>query len=354
MWARDSIQPAMIVFLAVNTLCVGLRVYVRTMISKSFGYDDYAMVLAHAGFIILCTCTFISVKAGYGDDSPNPDYDVVTAVKFFVISTIEYVILVFVAKVSVALVLYRLASSNNVIRRILEASVGIMAVWTTVTSVMVGLQCRPLSLAWGVGEGTCMSAKTLGNVGYAISSMDIASSFLYAVSTMVFLALGSRQMMLTITFADYSSLPTTRRSAKPKDEGIGNIPSRNGSSVTRSSIATVLRLKYLLDVANMKSPTGVEAANAYLVTFVFSITELGLTIFTASLAALRPLLKFIPWGSIGSQGRSYKKSANSRIEMGPNIKLSDIQDTQQNTSEEHIVPQDKFAKGPKYTVTDVE
>lgn len=195
-------------------------------------------------------------------------------------------ILVFVAKVSVALVLYRLASSNNVIQRILEASVGIMAVWTTVTSVMVGLQCRPLSLAWGVGEGTCMSAKTLGNVGYAISSMDIASSFLYAVSTMVFLALGSRQMMLTITFADYSSLPTTRRPAKPKDEGIGDIPSWNGSSVskntvwnqsvcyssltqvTRSSIATVLRLKYLLDVANMKSPTGVEAANAYLVTFV--------------------------------------------------------------------------------------
>ncbi|CAG9998584.1 unnamed protein product [Clonostachys byssicola] len=325
MWARDSIQPAMIVFLAVNTLCVGLRVYVRTMLSKSFGYDDYAMVLAHAGFIILCTCTFISVKAGYGDDAPNPDYDVVTAVKFFVISTIEYVILVFVAKVSVALVLYRLASSNNVIRRILEASVGIMAIWTTVTSVMVGLQCRPLSLAWGVGEGTCMSAKTLGNVGYAISSMDIASSFLYAIIP-VFLLKGvqlSPKMKASVIFL----------------LGMGVV----------SSIATVLRLKYLIDVANMKSPTGAEAANAYLVTFVFSITELGLTIFTASLAALRPLLKFIPWGSIGSQGRSYKKSANSRIEMGPNIKLSDIQDTHQNTSEEHIVQ-----KGPKHSVTDVE
>jgi hypothetical protein len=36
----------MIVFLAVNLVCVGLRVYVRTVISKSFSYDDYAMVLA--------------------------------------------------------------------------------------------------------------------------------------------------------------------------------------------------------------------------------------------------------------------------------------------------------------------
>jgi hypothetical protein len=46
MWAREAIQPAMIVFLAVNLVCVGLRVYVRTVISKSFSYDDYAMVLA--------------------------------------------------------------------------------------------------------------------------------------------------------------------------------------------------------------------------------------------------------------------------------------------------------------------
>lgn len=80
-------------------------------------------------------------------------------------------ILVFIAKLSVALVLYRLATGNNVIRRILEVSVAVMAIWTTVTSVMVGLQCRPLSMAWGVGAGTCMAAQTLGNVGYAISTM---------------------------------------------------------------------------------------------------------------------------------------------------------------------------------------
>jgi hypothetical protein len=45
-WARDSIPPAIYTFLALNTLAVGLRVYVRTCMSKSFGYDDYAMVVA--------------------------------------------------------------------------------------------------------------------------------------------------------------------------------------------------------------------------------------------------------------------------------------------------------------------
>lgn len=89
--------------------------------------------------------------------------------------------MVFIAKVSVALVLYRLASQHPIVRRVLEASVGIMAVWTLVSSVIVGLQCRPLSFAWGVGEGTCLDPAILGNVGFSISAMDIVSSFLYAV-----------------------------------------------------------------------------------------------------------------------------------------------------------------------------
>ncbi len=45
-WARDSLPPAIYVFLVLNTLAVGLRVYVRIWMSKSFGYDDCAMVTA--------------------------------------------------------------------------------------------------------------------------------------------------------------------------------------------------------------------------------------------------------------------------------------------------------------------
>lgn len=45
-WARDSLPPAIYTFLALNSIAVGLRVFVRTCMSKSFGYDDYAMVVA--------------------------------------------------------------------------------------------------------------------------------------------------------------------------------------------------------------------------------------------------------------------------------------------------------------------
>lgn len=46
-WARDSLPPAIYTFIVLNTLAVGLRVFVRSCMSKSFGYDDYAMVVAY-------------------------------------------------------------------------------------------------------------------------------------------------------------------------------------------------------------------------------------------------------------------------------------------------------------------
>ena len=155
-----------------------------------------------------------------------------------------YVIIVFIAKVSVALVLYRIAATNKPVRRLLEVSVGCMAIWTLVTSTIVGLQCRPLPFAWGEGTGTCLDPAILGNTGFSISAMDIISSFLYA-SLPVYLLKGV-QLSLRMKISVIILL------------GLGVV----------SSVATVIRLKYLVDVANLKSAVGPEAMNAYLTTFV--------------------------------------------------------------------------------------
>ena len=89
-----------------------------------------------------------------------------------------------------------------------------------------------------------MDAKILGNTGFSISAMDIISSFLYA-SIPVFLLRGV-QLGLKMKISVCVLL------------GLGVI----------SSIVTVLRLKYLVDVAHLKSAVGPEAMNAYLTTFV--------------------------------------------------------------------------------------
>ncbi|KAI0187226.1 hypothetical protein EV127DRAFT_152493 [Xylaria flabelliformis] len=320
-WARDSLPPAIYTFLALNTIAVGLRVFVRTCMSKSFGYDDYAMVVAFGGFVTLCSLTLVSLGNGYGETL------VPEGVRFFVASTITYVIVLYVAKLSVALVLLRIAVTSKGVRILLICSIVILTIWTTVTTFIVAFQCVPLSLAWGVGEGTCLPAAVLANTGYSISAMDIASSFLYA-GLPAYLLRG------------------VQLSARVKASIIVLL----GLGVA-SSVVTIIRLKYLVDVANLVSPTGVEAANAYLTTFVYSITEVGLTLFTGSLAALRPLLKLVPFGQTTGKGYgtygATSKASGVRDEMGNNMKLQDFND---GDSQDFIVPKGRVAKTVQYEV----
>ncbi|KAI0395964.1 hypothetical protein F5Y17DRAFT_161112 [Xylariaceae sp. FL0594] len=334
-WARDSLPPAIYTFLVLNAIAVGLRVYVRTCISKSFSYDDYAMVTAFTGFILLCAFTIRSLTNGYGDTVMKPEYNIVEAVRYFVASTITYVIVLYIAKLSVALVLLRIAVTSKLVRVLLMCSIGVLTVWTTVVTFIVAFQCVPLSLAWGVGKGYCLSASTLAATGYSISAMDISSSVLYATLP-VFLLRGV-QLSIKVKSSIICLL------------GLG----------VASSVVTIIRLKYLIDVGNLKEPTGAEAANAYLTTFVYSITEVGLTIFTASLAALRPLLKLIPWGQTtgrgyggypglsGGVGGSSSKQSRVREEMGNGVKLNDFND---GDSQDFIVPKGKVHKTMQYEV----
>lgn len=46
MSARDQVPPLIITFLVVDIIAVGLRVWIRTYIKKSFGYDDCALCVA--------------------------------------------------------------------------------------------------------------------------------------------------------------------------------------------------------------------------------------------------------------------------------------------------------------------
>jgi hypothetical protein len=164
--------------------------------------------------------------------------------KYFVASTITYIVVLFVAKLSVALVLLRIAVTSKAVRILLMCSIGVLTIWTTVSTFIVAFQCVPLSMAWGVGKGTCLPAATLAATGYSISAMDISSSLLYAALP-IYLLKGV-QLSIKVKSSIICLL------------GLG----------VASSVVTIIRLKYLIDVGNLKEPTGVEAANAYLTTFV--------------------------------------------------------------------------------------
>ena len=123
-----------------------------------------------------------------------------------------YILTTGISKLGVALVLYRLAAQSDmrVVRLLLLISMVIVGVWSLATALVYGLQCRPLSVAWGVGQGTCLSTSLLGDAGIALSVMDMTVSWFYAVSIKqkTLYVLERRPLGLTILLLNSSCLFT--------------------------------------------------------------------------------------------------------------------------------------------------
>lgn len=93
-----------------------------------------------------------------------------------------YVISQYIAKVGVALMIFRIATSSSVlIRRFIIASLVCLTLLDGVVFFIFALQCYPLSVAWGEGTGTCLSAKVVVGGSYAHSALDILLTFAYTV-----------------------------------------------------------------------------------------------------------------------------------------------------------------------------
>ncbi|KAL7942013.1 hypothetical protein V8C42DRAFT_348205 [Trichoderma barbatum] len=116
-----------------------------------------------------------------------------------------------------------------------------------------------------------------------------------------------------------------------------------------SCIATILRLNYAVMVAQLPSTAAAQAVNLLLTATIYSATEVGLAIFCASLAALKPLLKFIPWIPGSSKGTA--KFESGLEPRGPSIRLQDRQ--VDAGSEESILPtgQQHIQKTTHYEVS---
>ncbi|KAM0255906.1 hypothetical protein ACHAQJ_005307 [Trichoderma viride] len=314
MSSRDSFWSVMVAFVVLNSITVGLRLWLRIS-SRSFGYDDWATCAAYGAFVIFCAFEFRALGYGYGATDAQPGYNPILAAEvgspisprrhhdinaswqFFVIAQLLYLIAQLAAKISVALVLYRIATMSPLIRKILVGSMAILSVVSVVAIFIFAFQCRPLSVAWGVGTGTCLPGSTIANTAYAVSAADILFSWLYGLLPIYLL--WSVQISLRTKLVVSVLL------------GFGAV----------SCIATILRLNYAVMLAQLPSTAAAQAVNLLLTATIYSATEVGLAIFCASLAALKPLLKFIPWVPGSSKGTSKFESG---IEpRGPSIRLQD-------------------------------
>ncbi|KAJ4267253.1 hypothetical protein NW762_003357 [Fusarium torreyae] len=312
MGVRDTFYPLVIACLVVDGVAVALRLWARS-IKKALGYDDVAMIFSLIGFIVFCAMELQAMRYGIGATKMEAGFDPVKAAMFFTTAQVVYILTTGISKLGVGLVLFRLASGAGMrlVRIILTISMVIVTLWCLVTALIFGLQCRPLSVAWGVGKGSCLSTAVLGTTGLALSGMDVTISWFYALLPIYMLYKTQLRLRLKIMIMVLL--------------GLGAV----------SSIAIIIRLKYLVELSRLASASGGLASQASVETTlegtVYSILEIGLSILAASSTALRPLLKRIPClGDVASDGPpkpngfgSLNTFGNDSHDKGPAYRLED-------------------------------
>ncbi|VUC32593.1 unnamed protein product [Clonostachys rosea] len=323
--ARDAYYPVGITFMVVNAVAVGLRFWARG-IKSAVGYDDVAMAVSFVGFVIFVAFELVAIDNGIGATVMEPTFDLIKAAKFFTIAQIVYILTTGISKLGVALVLYRLSDRSDLkqIRLVLIVSMVIVTLWCFATALLYALQCRPLSVAWGVGEGTCISSTVLGNAGIALSAQDVAASWLYGLLPVYMLRKAQLRMKVKVTVMFLL--------------GLGAV----------SSVATIIRLKFVVDVTRIQADGGLASASIIQKTLeatIYSILEIGLSILAAALTALRPLLKKVPCfsdissgGYSGSKALVSSRSGNRDHIKGPPIRLDDMHTSAGDSDENFAAP----------------
>ncbi|OIW27832.1 hypothetical protein CONLIGDRAFT_682846 [Coniochaeta ligniaria NRRL 30616] len=300
MTVRKTLGPLMAAFVAIDIIIVLGRLIVRKRLNR-LEYDDYAIVVALVGFVVMCSFCFVSLAYGFGTSDPAviatiSNYNAMEASRYFTIAQITYVAGFPVVRISVALVLHRIVNGMARLQRALVASMVFVGVYALGCILVDAFQCIPLKAVWGDGTGRCLSSSQLAGLAFAVSALDIASALLYAVLP-VFLLKGLQ-------------LGKRTKAAIMCLLGLG------GGTVVISLVRlrTLVLLVHSSDVAH--------SLDLELESFIYSVLEFGISILTASLVAFRPLLKYLPFGtrghSSGRQGRSDGLNSGNPAARGTN------------------------------------
>ncbi|KAI0836432.1 hypothetical protein F5Y06DRAFT_273383 [Hypoxylon sp. FL0890] len=267
MGVAETVFPVIVAGLVVTSIALSLRILVRTRFQGSMGYDDAVMCFGFIVYVLFSAFSFLSLDYGYGAWSRRSHDDPEAAAKFWTATQITYPPTSGIIKIAVALLLFRI-NVEKTIRRILILSIAVDFIVSTVFFLILVLQCRPLSLMWGVGQGSCIDFDTNVRTGLAFSVIDIVLNWMYSLLPIPMLwkvQIGLRlKIILFILF------------------GLGLL----------SSVATILRFQYILKlVSNRGLDVESNERNNDLSVLLWSHVELFLAMFTSSLLNIRPLLR---------------------------------------------------------------
>ncbi|OAL04682.1 hypothetical protein IQ06DRAFT_374056 [Phaeosphaeriaceae sp. SRC1lsM3a] len=178
-------------FFTLAAIVVLLRCYVRLRLLKTFGADDYVMLLA----MVLNTATFVCFKlrTDYGLGRHllvlfmNPS-NVFKFQKTLYVQSLIMMVGISTVKISIALTLLRL-SSERMHTRILWSTIVFLIFMTLGCGGSLVWQCLPVAAAWdyslrppplGTGSAKCYSNIVFRNLGLMNSIFNIVTDVLFA------------------------------------------------------------------------------------------------------------------------------------------------------------------------------
>ncbi|OTB01368.1 hypothetical protein M426DRAFT_14531 [Hypoxylon sp. CI-4A] len=270
-------------FLILTWILVPLRVYVRTVMTKSFGMDDWLMVVTQVFFTAYLIGQLGGWKNGTGkhrsDLSPENN---TTALHFWFVCEVTYVITATIVKLSVGVFLLRLCIikwHTWLLRILMIASV----ILGTAYEFVVLFQCQPISTFWEEAPGTvgkCLENDPVVITTYIASIMNCFADWAFGILPMFIvwsLNMRKKTRIMVMGILGFASIGST---------------------------ATIVRLFYVPDMLN-----GQDFLYATTNFAIWTTVELGVSIIAASIPTLRPALQFV-LGKLGLS-RTYQLSRGS-------------------------------------------
>ncbi|RHZ43284.1 putative PTH11-like integral membrane protein [Aspergillus thermomutatus] len=292
-------------FLAVASIAVVLRCYMRLRIVKAFGWDDTVMILSMLFYVMFSECMIGGAFWGTGkhlvDLTPKQR---TVAMEYWFLCDIGYAVSSILCKISVAIFLLRVMVLPSH-RRIMYAVTVLTVLVGIVFFILIIVQCSPVSYFW-----TRMRGDTPGRCGY-VDAIIIMLYIFSVVSALFDLTVG----LLPILLVRNLQMNKQTKVAVAGLLGMACI----------ASVAIIIRIPFVQTIRNE------DFLYATVQIAIWSNIETGLAITAGSLATVRPLFRILH-SRTGSSYRIFDSSGPQGRKRQHQYPLGDFESNVNGTS----------------------
>ncbi|KAE9990961.1 hypothetical protein EG327_000674 [Venturia inaequalis] len=301
---------AVSVFLPLALGAVAFRLWIRTRMVKSLGWDDYMMVVALMNFIVYSAALIIIVANGGGTHIKVTDTKR-TAVTYTLVAEVFYLMTIMFLKISLGLFFLRVVSKKWQ-RKVVYATMFLSTIINIYHTVFVVFSCgSPQHYLERMIQMKCVRKSVELGLAYEQAAVTTITDFVFA--------------LLPLPLLWNLSMDRRSKTLVGCILGLG----------TLGSIFSIVRFKYI-DGLGSHEDFFWNAANVS----IWSTMEMGTGIIAGCLATMRPLFKKLVYkasplstshrGATDTSSRLWKPKPSARSSTHTDSRKS-LQDWKQNT-----------------------